>query len=131
MKRTGRKGADERLLLALACGATVESAARQAGISESTVYRRLVDDEFKQRLLAMRAEMVQRTACTLTAAGTEAVKALLGLLQPATPHSTRLGAARAVLELGVKLREAAELEARIAALEAKAEVTHRTKGAPS
>jgi hypothetical protein len=29
----------------------------------------------------------------------------------------RLGAARAVLELGVKLREAAELEARIAALE--------------
>jgi len=117
MPQQGKRNIDQKLLLALACGASVESAARQVGVSESTVYRRLAEDEFKQRLLNLRADMVQRTAGTLTAAGTEAVKALLGLLQPATPHATRLGAARAVLELGVKIREAAELEARIAALE--------------
>ena len=117
MPQQGKRNIDQKLLLALACGASVESAARQAGVSESTVYRRLAEDEFKQRLLNLRADMVQRTAGTLTAAGTEAVKALLGLLQPATPHATRLGAARAVLELGVKIREAAELEARITALE--------------
>ena len=117
MPQQGKRNIDQKLLLALACGASVESAARQVGVSESTVYRRLAEDEFKQRLLNLRADMVQRTAGTLTAAGTEAVKALLGLLQPATPHATRLGAARAVLELGVKIREAAELEARIATLE--------------
>ena len=117
MPQQGKRNIDQKLLLALACGASVESAARQVGVSESTVYRRLAEDEFKQRLLNLRADMVQRTAGTLTAAGTEAVKALLGLLQPATPHATRLGAARAVLELGVKIREAAELEARITALE--------------
>jgi hypothetical protein len=117
MPQQGKRNLDQKLLLTLACGATVESAARQASVSESTVYRRLADDDFKQRLHALRADMVSRTAGTLTAAGTEAVKALLGLLQASTPHATRLGAARAVLELGVKLRESAELEARIAALE--------------
>jgi hypothetical protein len=117
MPQQGKRRLDHKLLLALACGATVENAARQAGLSESTAYRRLAQAEFKQQLATMRADMVQRTAGTLTAAATEAVKALVGLLQPATPHATRLGAARAVLELGVKLREAAELEARITALE--------------
>jgi hypothetical protein len=33
------------------------------------------------------------------------------------PAAVRLGAARAVLELGAKLREAAEFETRLAALE--------------
>jgi hypothetical protein len=44
---------------------------------------------------------------------------LLALLQETIPAAVRLGAARAVLELGTKLREAAELEARLAALEAR------------
>jgi hypothetical protein len=42
---------------------------------------------------------------------------LLALLKEATPPSTRLGAARAVLELAVKFRETVELEERLAALE--------------
>jgi hypothetical protein len=110
---------DAKVLMALACGATVAAAARQTGASERTIYRRLADPAFKHELQVLRADMVQRTSGTLTAAATEAVKSLLELLKPATPHATRLGAARSVLELGVKLREAAELEARIAALEAE------------
>jgi hypothetical protein len=108
---------DAKVLMALACGATVAAAARQTGASERTIYRRLADPQFKRELQVLREDMVQRASGTLTAAGTEAVKALLELLKSATPHATRLGAARAVLELGVKLREAAELEGRIAALE--------------
>jgi hypothetical protein len=104
-------------MLALACGATVEVAARQAGVSESTAYRRLADPEFRGQLQRLRADMVQRTTGALTAASTEAVKALLALMQPATPPPVRLGAARAVLELGTRLRESAELEERLAALE--------------
>jgi hypothetical protein len=79
MAQQGRRATDERLLLALACGATVESSARSAGISESTAYRRLRETGFNQRLQQARADMVQRTAGMLTAAAGEAVKTLLVL----------------------------------------------------
>jgi len=121
MPQRGRRQADELLLMALACGATVEAAARKANVSVPTVYRRLQDPEFTQRLTKLRAEMVQRTAGSLTAAGMEAIKTLLALLQASYSGSVRLGAARAVLELGVRLRESVELEERIAALEQKSD----------
>jgi hypothetical protein len=120
MARHGKKDIDERLLMALACGATVETAARSLAVSERTVYRRLADPAFRQRLQQMRADMVQRTAGALTAAGAEAVRTLLALQKETVPPAVRLGAARAVLELGAKMRETAELEARIAALEEQA-----------
>jgi hypothetical protein len=115
---------EDKLLLTLACGATVESAARECGLSPRTVYRRLAQPAFQRRLQALRADMVQRTAGTLTAAASEAVRTLLELLKPAVAANTRLGAARAVLESGVKLREITELEQRIAALEQLADGQH-------
>jgi Homeodomain-like domain len=126
MANQPRKKAEDALLLALACGATVEQAARQCRLSARTVYRRLADADFRRRLQALRADMVQRTAGMLTAASGEGVKTLLALLKEATPPATRLGAARAVLELGVKFRETVELEERLAALEAAE--AQRTEG---
>jgi hypothetical protein len=105
------------LLLALACGATVEAAARQAGVSESTAHRRLAEPEFRQQLQALRADMVQRTVGALMAAATEAVRTLLELLRTSAPFAVRLGAARAVLEMGLKLREVSDLEERLSAVE--------------
>lgn len=122
MAQKGKRSADHKLLLALACGATAESAARQVGVSESTVFRRLTDSDFVRRLRAIRADMVQRTAGALTAAGSEAVRTLLELLKATNPGATRLGAARSVLEIGMKAREFAELEERLAALEQQAEM---------
>ena len=117
MSRTGRRNTDHQLLMALACGVTVENAARQAGISTATAYRRLADPDFLQRLRALRADMVQRTAGTLTAASGESVRTLLELQKPSAPPAVRLGAARSVLEIGIKMREAADLEERLSALE--------------
>jgi hypothetical protein len=117
MAEQPRKKAEDVLLLALACGATVEAAAGQCRLSERTVYRRLADPDFRRRLQAVRADMVQRAAGLLTAAAVEAVKTLLELQKASAPYAVRLGAARAVLELGTKLREAADLEERLAALE--------------
>jgi uncharacterized small protein (DUF1192 family) len=121
MSTPRRKKSEDALLLALACGASVENAARQCGLSDRTVYRRLTEPDFRQRLQELRAEIVQRTAGALTAAATEAVRTLLELQKPAHSGTVRLGAARAILELGMKIREVAELEARIAALEAAME----------
>lgn len=120
MAQKGKRNADHQLMLALSCGATVESAARQAGLSESTAYRRLADPAFQRELQALRTDMVQRTAGVLTAAATEAVRTLLELQKPVSPPAVRLGAARSILEFGLKLRETAELADRIAALEAQA-----------
>jgi hypothetical protein len=103
--------------MALACGATVENAATSAGVSQATVYRRLKDPEFQAELRKTKTEMVCRTGSMLTAAAGEAVKALLALVKDSAPPATRLGAARAVIELGVRLRESSELHERIDALE--------------
>jgi hypothetical protein len=75
------------------------------------------DPEFQGLLYAARQEMIQRTANMLTAASLESVKTLLRLQGDGVPHAVQLGAAKAIVELGAKLRESAELFARVAALE--------------
>jgi hypothetical protein len=118
MARRCGKQADQALLQALACGATVENAARKGGVSERTVYRRLDNPTFMQRLQQARLDMVQRTAGMLTGAGVAAVKTLVDLQHDAAVSSAvRRGAARDVLELAIKYRETADLEQRVAALE--------------
>jgi hypothetical protein len=112
-----RKKNEDPLLLALACGATVDAAARQCGLSDRTVYRRLQDPEFQKRLERLRADMIQRSAGMLTAAAGEAVRTLLSLQKDATPAAVRLGAARAILEIGIKLRQMVEIEQRLAEVE--------------
>ena len=126
-KANGRKNADNKVILALACGATIESAARQSGVSETTIYRRLNEPSFQLRLREVQADILNRTAAALTAAATESVRTLMELQKPGTPPATRLGAARAVIELGLKIREIVALETRIAALERQFEPT-RTGG---
>jgi hypothetical protein len=118
-----RKKEDQTLVLALACGATVEAAARQCKLNERTVYRRLEDPAFRSQVQEARGEMVKRSAGMLTAAAGEAVRTLLALQKDSVPAAVRLGAARAVLELGIKVRELADLEARIAVLEEQAGLT--------
>ncbi len=119
MPQRGRRQVDDMLLMALACGATLEAAGQKAGISKATVQRRLKDPGFQGRLQEFQAEMVKRLSRTLIAAGTEAMKTLLMLLQPTVPPAVRLGASRTVLEIGIKMREVADLEERMQALEAQ------------
>ena len=115
--KLGRKQGDDILITTLACGATVEAAAQKAGMSDRSVYRRLESPEFKRQLKEFRSDIVKRTACMLTAASVEAVKTLLSLMERSTAPATRLGAARAVIEISMRLREAVEIEDRICALE--------------
>jgi len=112
-----RKKAEDTLLLALACGAPVEQAARQCGLSARTVYRRLAEADFRRRVQALRCDMVSRAAGTLAAGASGSARTLLELQQKSASDAVRLGAARAVLELGMKVRDAADLEERLAALE--------------
>ncbi len=116
----GKQAKDESAILALACGASVETAAQKAGISKRTLQRRMADPEFRRQIQVARGDMVQRNSGTLTAAGTEAVKTLLDLVKPVNAGAVRLGAARTILEIGVKFREVADFEERLATLEQQA-----------
>ena len=62
--------------------------------------------------------MVGRSAGLLTAAASEAVRTLLALQKDSAPPAVRLGSARAVLEVGMKLREVVDLQNRMEELEA-------------
>jgi hypothetical protein len=111
------KKIEEKLVLTLSCGATADNAARQCGVSPRTVYRRMDDPIFCQRLRTARADMLLRIAGALAAATSEAMRTLLELMKPTVAAASRLGAARTILESAMKLREFTELEERIAALE--------------
>jgi hypothetical protein len=122
-----RRQADEAFLTAMACGATVESAARSAGISLRTATRRRADPDFQQRVRRIQSDIVERATGALTAISTEAVKALHALLQPSVPAAARLGAIRTALEMVIKFRENADFAGRIEALEQHAGMTDQTK----
>ena len=115
---TGRHNADAALVAALAGGATVGQAATVAGVGERTAYRRLAEPDFRRDMTYARDELLTQTVGRLAEAGTEAVATLRGLLG-AESESVRLGACRAILELGAKLRESEELAERLAVVEAR------------
>jgi hypothetical protein len=120
MAEIGRRKGDDALLLALAAGQTVRDAARAAGIGERTATRRLTDPSFRRRLVELRADMVNRALGKIADGMSDAAATLRKLLK-AKGESVRLGACRAMLELGVKLRESVDLEERFALLEGRAE----------
>ena len=117
MAARGRKSADDTLVVALASGATMADAARQAGVSERTAFRRMQDAEFRQQIVTARTQFYAQAVGLLADSLTDAVRTLRALLD-AESESTRLGAARTILEAGPRLRESEELAERIAALEA-------------
>lgn len=112
-----RKNADAALIAALATGETVEKAAATARVSESTAYRRLRDPAFRADVAQARAAMVGQAVGRLSEAMTAAALQLKRLVLQAESEAVRLGACRAILELGSKLRESVELEDRIANVE--------------
>lgn len=122
MAVSGRSHGDAALVAALAAGATVQDAARSAGVSERPVYRRLDTDTLRRQLAEARSEMIARAVGVLARVSTAAANTLAGLLK-AESESVRLGASRSVLELAVKMRESEELEQRIAALEEQSAAT--------
>jgi hypothetical protein len=112
----GRQNADEVLALALASGQTVRGAAELAQVSERTARRRWADPMFRRRVTELRAEMVGSAVGKLADAAGMAADRLRELLS-AQSEAVALSAARSILELGTRLREATEVEERLSALE--------------
>lgn len=120
MPASSKQRIEAILLVSIACGATVENAAAKANVTTKTVQRHTSDPEFQRRLRELKDGMVKRAAAMLTAAAMEGIRTLTALLDRENPPAVRLGAARAIIELGVRLRESADLHERLTVLEQNA-----------
>ena len=116
MSRNVSKNGEDQLITALASGTTVREAAKLAGVTERTVYRRREDAEFRSRVQEARKVMFEQALGAVASAGVSAAQKLNALLN-ANSENVQLGAARSVLELGSRLRENIELEERLSRLE--------------
>lgn len=125
MAENDRPKGEARLLVALAGGATIRDAAKMAGIGERTAYRRLDDAEFRQQVAVARSRMVDHAVGQLAGAACEAATTLRGLLR-SEAEPIRLAAARAILDLGPKLRESHELADRLDGVEKTVIVVKQT-----
>ena len=109
----------QKLLDALAAGLGPTAAAKAAGVSVSTVKRRLRDPRVLDAVEARRSDLLTATAAQLVAAGTAAVVTLTRVMRDEqAPPAARVAAAKAALSAGLTYRAAADTEARLAALEA-------------
>jgi hypothetical protein len=110
----------ESAALALAGGSTEAEAAALANCSARTLRVWLASSpNFGRRIGQLRSEMTAQALGRLVASMTRAADTLDELASSASAETVRLGAARAVLELAIKIRESTELEERIRALEAR------------
>jgi hypothetical protein len=107
---------DELLLGALAAGSSIEQAARAAGVSTRTVYRRLANPGFAKRLAQARDEVISHTLGELIECAGQAVATLRVLLSSADDR-VRLNAAKCTLDQLLRLRETLSLNERLRTLE--------------
>jgi len=107
-----------RTLTLLAQGLPVAEVCRQSMVNRSTLYRWLEQPHFKAAVDAATAAAIDDLTRRLTALGAQAADTLASTMaDPQAPASTKVQAARAVLENLLRLRELVNLETRIAALE--------------
>ena len=108
----------QRAVAALVSEPTVGAAARAAGVGETTLHRWLRQPEFAEALRAARNEAFGAALSSVQQAAVEAVRTLRDVMAaPDTPPSSRVAAARSVLDTALKAHERQGLEERLAAVE--------------
>lgn len=110
---------DVLLAMALAAGTGASEAARQTGVSLSTVNRRMADPDFRKFVADLRGEMLAAALGRLTDNMTRAADALAGLLDDPNP-AIRIRAARSLLTLGLRLHDTVDVTERVRKLEEQA-----------
>jgi hypothetical protein len=98
---TKRSARNELLIQALASGQSYSEAAKAAGISKSTVARRMGDPSFRAEVGAERDAYVETARRSLSAVAPAAINTLGELASGAASEAVRLGAARAVASLAL------------------------------
>jgi hypothetical protein len=116
----GRK--KEEAIVALISQRSIEDTARACKIPIRTLYRWLKEPEFDAAYRAARRQAYGQSISRLQQGSAAAATTLLKvMIDPATPSSTRVRAAEAVLSHAAKAIEIEAIDARLRELEAAAE----------
>lgn len=108
----------DKAILGLLTQPTIQEAANFAGISDVTLWRWMQDEEFSNRYKQAKHMAFNQAIGRLQQASTIAVDTLQSVMQDGTaPPSSRVSAAKTVLELSHKSFEIEELANKIAELE--------------
>jgi hypothetical protein len=120
MEQNDTLAGENELILALAAGAREREAAKQAGIEERSVHRRLANADFRRAVSEARGRMFDAARGQLAGLAGKATETLKRLMESDKP-AVALAAAKAILQLGPRLREETELEERLCCSEDKAD----------
>lgn len=111
-----KKAADAALVANLAAGVSPAGAAKLAGVSEATAYRRLADPAFRQRVEKARSDFWERALGIMSKGAAEAATLLRRLLR-SDDGRIKLQAAKVLLEQGIKVRDLVDIARRVDELE--------------
>lgn len=116
-------GKQQKAVAALLATGEVKAAAAEVGVTRETLHRWLKQPGFLAAVRAAEAEALDELSRLLVRLGrTAAATIAKAMNDPSTPPATRVRAADVALGRLLQLRELAQLEARVQALEAAAGV---------
>jgi hypothetical protein len=120
---------DEPLFITLlAKGHSVRAAARRANIPRNTAARKARRPAFKAKVDQLRDELVRQALGRLVGSQNKTAGTLAELLK-ASSEKVRLGAARAILDTGMKLKEQVGIVEKLAALQRERDEVRREHAA--
>ena len=119
----------ELTIAALLCEPSIRSAAEKVGINDKTIVRWLQEQNFKEAYRKARRQVVDHAVARIQSAMTSAVGVLEGVMNDSqAPASSRVTAAKSLIEIGLKQVQVDEIEARITALEETIKAKESNRG---
>lgn len=105
----------EKAIAALLSEPTVQQAAEKAGVGETTLYRWMKEEDFDKAFKEARRQALSQTISRLQQTTTNAVNTLKSVMDnEEAPASSRVTAAKTVLEMAFKAYEVEDLADEVA-----------------
>ena len=112
------KISDEKLLAALMVTPTISAAAAALGCGERTIFRRMENPAFREQYERMQRDALLTASAGLYGRVGAAVDTMAAIMTDGqVGASTRLNAARAIVDAAVRVAEVVDIERRLDALE--------------
>lgn len=108
----------EKAILFLLTEPTIRQAAEKSGVGETTLYRWMQEEEFDKAFKDARAKALNQTISQLQSTSNNAVRTLKNVMEDEkAPASSRVTAAKTVLEMAFKAYELQDLASKIEEME--------------
>ena len=108
----------EQAISALLSQPTIKAAAEVVGIGEKTLWRWLQNQDFQETYMEARRQVVQQVISKVQQSMGKALDTLLEVMEdPDSPASSKVQAARSIIDFGLKGLELEDFDLRLSRLE--------------